>query len=385
MKRFLISVVFISLLCHSVSAQQAVNLDTALKNSVEYLTGRLPAGTRAIILNVTSDHTNLSNYIINEMTMALFNDGRLIMVDRQNLETIRQELKFQYSGDVSDESMVSIGKMLGLQSIISGNISPFGSVYRLQIRAIAVETGAIQGMQSLNIVFDETLAVLTGAKPPKPTLAERFPLNGKNVFAFSLSGAYLPAASFSAGVNITVFEKHYSKFAPSVFIGTNFLFLESSSDRISDFHYETHGSPAGSPLTIDDMKIPYTYMSVGGGVLLKYRVTDRFILNVGPSFEYFFGMNMTSGEFLEISANKDFFGLGVQGGLSYRVHPNISLDLNGIVKFGFGSAEYTAEGKGRYFNNTNNNLYKYTYTVKQPIVGGVLIGVTFMFPYGGKR
>jgi len=396
MKRFLASIVFISILCHSVNAQTqetaqpavAVNLDTAIKNSVEYLNGRLPAGTRAIIINIASDHANLSNYIIDEMTMALFNDGRLVMVDRQNLEAIRQELNFQFSGDVSDESMVSIGKMLGLQSIISGRISPFGSVYRLQIRAIAVETGAIQGMQSLNIAFDSTLSVLTGAKPPKPTREERraqreerkaenMKLDGKGVFAFTLPAvAYLPVAGFNAGTNITVFERYYNKIAPSVFLTVNYMFyLDDNSDHISNFHYEAHGDPPSPHTKKDDMQILMSYLALGGGILFKYRVTDRFILNVGPSFEYFINMGSS-----DRRHSSDFFGMGAQGGLSYRVHPNVSLDLNGIVKFGFGSVEFKDND-----DYLRDNRYEYTYTVKQPIFGGIQMGITFMFPYGGKR
>jgi len=359
MKRFFVSIVFISLLCHSVSAQQAVNLETALKNTAEYFAGRLPVGSRVIVLNITSRHAELSDYIINEMTMHFYNNGNFMMVDRQNLEAIRKELNFQYSGDVSDESMVSIGKMLGAQSIISGNITQVGDTYRLQVRAIAVETAAIQGMQSSNIVIDRMMATLTGTTPTQAMLdEEKIKLEGKNVFAFSLLGAYLPEEGFSGGATITVFEKHYKKIAPSVFITGKYAFFRPDNyDANFDYHPEAQ------------------IFALGGGILLKYRVTDRFIFNAGPSLELL--LPITLGVTDRFDTPSALLGMGIQGGLSYRVHPNISLDINGIVKFGFSSWE--VKNRFKQFDEPERIL------IYNPFYGGVELGVTFMFPYGGKR
>ena len=66
------------------------------------------------------------------------------------------------SGEVNDETAISVGRILGAQSIILGSIRPLGDIYRMQVRAIEIETARIQGMINVNISQDPILAALTG-------------------------------------------------------------------------------------------------------------------------------------------------------------------------------------------------------------------------------
>jgi hypothetical protein len=124
-----------------------------------------------VVLNFTSNSAALTDYIIEELTGFIVNDGSLTVVDRRNLEIIRQELEFQLSGEVSDETAQSIGQKLGAQTIISGSITAIGATYRLRIRAIAVETAAIQGMHNVTVAQDSTIAALTGGVYTPPSTA----------------------------------------------------------------------------------------------------------------------------------------------------------------------------------------------------------------------
>jgi hypothetical protein len=90
------------------------------------------------------------------------------VVDRQQLDTIRAELNFQMSGEVSDESAQSIGQMLGAQSIVSGSVSKIGSLYRVQVKAIEVQSAGVQGQWSRNIPDGATIAALTERYAPAP-------------------------------------------------------------------------------------------------------------------------------------------------------------------------------------------------------------------------
>jgi TolB-like protein len=146
------------------SAQDFMTLDAAIDRATSYLFERIPAGSKVVVFNFNASQPKLSNYIIDELTARIVNNAALTVVDRQNLEMLQKELNFQLSGEVSDETAVSVGKKLGAQSIISGSISPLGDIYRLQIRAIEVETAKIQGMQNINIMQDPILAALTGSK-----------------------------------------------------------------------------------------------------------------------------------------------------------------------------------------------------------------------------
>lgn len=144
-------------------SQNIVTLDDALANITQYFTGRLPAKSKVVVLNISADSGRMAEYIIEEFTANLVNSGKVTVVDRQNLESIRKELKFQISGEVDDDTAQSIGKLLGAQTIFSGSIGLLGDFYRLRLRAIAVQTAEIQGMQSANVGQDRILASLTGA------------------------------------------------------------------------------------------------------------------------------------------------------------------------------------------------------------------------------
>jgi curli biogenesis system outer membrane secretion channel CsgG len=107
------------------------------------------------------------------------NSGSFTVVDRSNLELLQQEMVFQLSGEVSDETAQSIGKKLGAQTIVSGSVEPMGDILRLRIRAIAVESAAIQGIYTANIQKDRFLTSLTAtsnnANSPSPQTGNNSP------------------------------------------------------------------------------------------------------------------------------------------------------------------------------------------------------------------
>jgi len=85
-------------------------------------------------------------YNIGELEYNLVNSGRFRIVDRRRLDQIRNEQNFQLSGDVDDNSAVSIGNMLGANIVITGEITGSGSNQRLIIKALDVRTGQIISM-----------------------------------------------------------------------------------------------------------------------------------------------------------------------------------------------------------------------------------------------
>jgi len=194
MKR-IINLCFIGLFA-SISAfsQSAVTLDMALNNSTTYLTEKIPAKTKVVVLNFTSKWPELSDYIIEELIGYIVNEGTLTVVDRSNMEVIRKEMDFQLSGEVSDETAQSIGKKLGAQIIISGSMTAIGNTYRLRIRAISVETAQIQGMQNIDVVQDSRSAALTGTAYAGPATVTRSntstpSANTQNAISIMLSSA----------------------------------------------------------------------------------------------------------------------------------------------------------------------------------------------------
>ena len=127
------------------------DLDAAIRELSDYLNKRIPKGTKAVFLNVKSDWPAFSEYILDCLQENAVNDGVFTVVDRQQLDAIRSELNFQWSGEVNDKSAQEIGKMLGAQTIVSGLVTTVRSEYRIQVRAIAVQTAAVQGLTTKNI------------------------------------------------------------------------------------------------------------------------------------------------------------------------------------------------------------------------------------------
>jgi tetratricopeptide (TPR) repeat protein len=103
---------------------------------------RLPENTRMAVVNVSSESAVFSDYVIEELISAFMDSGKLMIVDRNalHLAMVRSEMNFQLSGDVSDETQQSIGKMLGAQSILSASLIDMGDAYRLRAAVIRVET-----------------------------------------------------------------------------------------------------------------------------------------------------------------------------------------------------------------------------------------------------
>jgi len=159
----------------SAFAQNTVPMDTGLSKGVSFFEGRIVKGTKLAILNVKSSYEQLSEYVMEEMTAHFANANFFTVVERSHLELLRQEMNFQLSGEVSDETALSIGKMLGAQTIISGSIDLLGDIYRLRIRAIDVQSATIHGVYTANIQRDRILTSLTAtpaqntdAPPPPP-------------------------------------------------------------------------------------------------------------------------------------------------------------------------------------------------------------------------
>jgi hypothetical protein len=139
---------------------QAQTLDDAIKNAALELSNRLNDGSTVAVINFQSGSTRLTDYAIDELNNAIVNIGKLKPVERRRLDAVRDELQFNMSGEVSDESAQSIGRMFGARSIIMGSIEIIGSMYKIRFQAVTTETATIQYAFSENIRNDSVLESL---------------------------------------------------------------------------------------------------------------------------------------------------------------------------------------------------------------------------------
>jgi hypothetical protein len=124
--------------------------DLAVKKAEDGLVGSLPAGSRVSLLNISTSEKDTVDVVIREITDSLVNIG-ITVLDRQNLELINAEQQYQASGMVSDDAYVSIGKMLGVETIVTFSITGQGAQRKLTIRSVSVETGKVLYSDSTEI------------------------------------------------------------------------------------------------------------------------------------------------------------------------------------------------------------------------------------------
>jgi TolB-like protein len=126
-------------------AQTSVSLDKALNDSVVYFNAHIPGGTWVAVPYINGGSAGLSGYLADNLTVRLVNDSAFVVVerDKERIGEIEKEMNYQLSGNVSDETMVSIVKKLGAQVLIAGSLNKQGRQYRLELRSIDEETGRI--------------------------------------------------------------------------------------------------------------------------------------------------------------------------------------------------------------------------------------------------
>ena len=141
---------------------QELTLDEAIARAARDIEGELPERAMVLLLNVTSPSEALSSYVLNELTDLLVMGRRIAVVDRRNLAAIREEMNLQISGEVSDESALSIGRLLGAHYIVSGALDERGVNYRLRVRIVGVETARILTSIIVDIRNDAQVTRLIG-------------------------------------------------------------------------------------------------------------------------------------------------------------------------------------------------------------------------------
>jgi hypothetical protein len=104
----------------------------------------LPGGASIAVMGVNSQDTETAALITDLFEDRMVNANKFQIVNRKLLDAIYAERNFQYySGDVDDDSMVSMGKTAGAGIVIVGDISGAGNSRRLNLKALNVETNVV--------------------------------------------------------------------------------------------------------------------------------------------------------------------------------------------------------------------------------------------------
>ena len=116
-------------------------LEKAIADCSDFFISRLPEKRNIAILDIETPTKACSDFIIEELWKHFQKTGKYRMADQQNIRRIQEQLIFQTSGYVSDESAVSLGRLSGAQNIIYGKLIKIGDFFRLNLYLTEVETG----------------------------------------------------------------------------------------------------------------------------------------------------------------------------------------------------------------------------------------------------
>jgi TolB-like protein len=283
MKKVVLSVVLtISLIaCASVrKAEDTVSFDAAIIDATNNFETNLPAGSRIAVLNFTSYSSRFSDFVVEELYTSLVNKSSFIIVDRKELDIVNKELKFQASGEVSDESAQSIGKMLGAEYVISGSIVDLKEFYRIRFVAINVETARREAASSYDIsANDRNISAFFVKTDSGSSSQKASSINGKwayfvedeigiilefngEDYIFSASDAWFSKQEFEAHLSGKQTLDFDVLCLGNVTLTDSTIFLHYDGEDAQDF-------PKGEPI--------YYFL----GVELKYKISDNRLIISG--------------------------------------------------------------------------------------------------------
>ena len=99
----------------------------------------------------------------------LFMLGQYLLVNRENLQQVLQELNLQQSGLVDEKQIVKLGKWLAANEAVTGRLSSLGNSYILQAKRTDIRTMGTLGLGSLKCAAGQEEELLKGM----PGLARR--------------------------------------------------------------------------------------------------------------------------------------------------------------------------------------------------------------------
>jgi len=157
-----------------------MTLDRAIATAAVRIDERIAPGSKIALLNFSSPSDRFSLYVLDELSANLLDSRILTVVDRREVDLIRDEFDFQFSGEVGDDSIQAVGQMLGAQSIVTGSLTEIGGDYRIAIRVLNVQTAAIEVHFRSDINNDRRVqALLAGGRtavatrpPQRPPAAQ---------------------------------------------------------------------------------------------------------------------------------------------------------------------------------------------------------------------
>jgi TolB-like protein len=110
--------------------------------------------------------TVLDTYISEELVTDLFTIGGLDIVERGMLDKLIGEIKLGQTGLIDPDTAKKVGKIVGVDAIVTGTITDLQSYVALNCRLIDAQTGHIFNAAQTKLVKDDDLKKIMGMRLP---------------------------------------------------------------------------------------------------------------------------------------------------------------------------------------------------------------------------
>ena len=91
----------------------------------------------------TTQQQDLGKMIVEIFTTAFVKSEAFAIVERQQLEKVLHEYELNQSGMIDSSTAKEIGHILGVDAILTGNVSQIGNDQRVDVRVIDISTGLV--------------------------------------------------------------------------------------------------------------------------------------------------------------------------------------------------------------------------------------------------
>lgn len=165
--KFLVCLFLISFIFPSFANSQ-VDIDVALDNLTQQINQYMSAQKKTKIAIIPFSDlqkqttTVLCSYLAEELTTNLFISGKFKILERSLLKQVLDELKLSQTGIVDTNSAKELGKMAGVDAIVTGTIVELGSYIAINCRLIETETGEVFAAAKAKIKKDANVAKIMG-------------------------------------------------------------------------------------------------------------------------------------------------------------------------------------------------------------------------------
>jgi len=187
----------------SIFAQNnQVTMDTAIQQAGTEIKRHLFPGAVIALTNIASDSPVLSDYIMEELMLTLMENDSITVLDKNalNRALALNEINFQLSGNVSDETQVSIGNLVNANLIVKGamSVNPNGN-YRFRISLLNITTSNEILQFERQVIKDNRINTLLSAASRTELRINNNPV-AANEFIFR-AGQYSAANSYANAIS----------------------------------------------------------------------------------------------------------------------------------------------------------------------------------------